>query len=76
MKVLSPFGPRIAILKIPSNLLEKLNHEVQLLKQKSSLFTGEIENLRSLLKTYDAEFKIGKPEESTILKLKVNPITY
>ena len=29
MKFLSPFGPRIAILKIPSNLLEKLNHEVE-----------------------------------------------
>ena len=29
MKFLSPFGPRIAILKIPTVLIEKINHEVE-----------------------------------------------
>ena len=29
MKFLSPFGPRIAIVKIPLSLIEKINHEVE-----------------------------------------------
>ena len=29
MKFLSPFGPRIAIIKIPTVLIEKINHEVE-----------------------------------------------
>tara|TARA_B100001057_G_scaffold41187_1_gene36953 strand:+ start:473 stop:598 length:126 start_codon:yes stop_codon:yes gene_type:complete len=28
MKILSPFGPKIAILKIPKNLINKINKEV------------------------------------------------
>ena len=28
MKVLSPFGPKIAILKIPKHLISKINKEV------------------------------------------------
>ena len=29
MKVLSPFGPKIAVIKIPSNLVKKINDEVE-----------------------------------------------
>ena len=29
MKFLSPFGPRIAIVKIPLSLIEKINYEVE-----------------------------------------------
>ena len=28
MKVLSPFGPKIAIIKIPKNIVNKINQEV------------------------------------------------
>ena len=39
MKSLSPFGPRIAIVKIPLSLLEKINHEVEsiILDKKKSI---------------------------------------
>ena len=39
MKFLSPFGPRIAIVKIPLSLLEKINHEVEsiILDKKKSI---------------------------------------
>ena len=29
MKILSPFGPRIAVIKIPLNLVKKINDEVE-----------------------------------------------
>ena len=29
MKVLSPFGPKIAVIKIPQNLVKKINDEVE-----------------------------------------------
>ena len=29
MKVLSPFGPKIAVIKIPLNLVKKINDEVE-----------------------------------------------
>ena len=29
MKVLSPFGPKIAVIKIPQNLIKKINYEVE-----------------------------------------------
>ena len=29
MKVLSPFGPKIAVVKIPLNLVKKINDEVE-----------------------------------------------
>ena len=39
MKFFSPFGPRIAIVKIPLSLLEKINHEVEsiILDKKKSI---------------------------------------
>ena len=38
MKVLSPFGPKIAVIKIPSNLVKKINDEVEsIIKDKKKL---------------------------------------
>ena len=37
MKVLSPFGPKIAVIKIPSNLVKKINDEVEsIIKDKKN----------------------------------------
>ena len=38
MKVLSPFGPKIAVVKIPLNLVKKINDEVEsIIKDKKKL---------------------------------------
>ena len=38
MKVLSPFGPKIAIIKIPKNIIKKINLEVdKILNDKKKL---------------------------------------
>ena len=37
MKVLSPFGPKIAVIKIPLNLVKKINDEVEsIIKDKKN----------------------------------------
>ena len=47
MKVLSPFGPKIAVIKIPLNLVKKINDEVESIikdkkKSKSSDFSKKL----------------------------------
>jgi len=37
MKVLSPFGPKIAKLKLSTNLIKKLNNEVEKIISKKNL---------------------------------------
>ena len=38
MKVLSPFGPKIAVVKIPLNLVKKINDEVEsIIKDKKKI---------------------------------------
>ena len=38
MKVLSPFGPKIAIIKIPKNIIDRINQEVdKILNDKKRL---------------------------------------
>ena len=42
MKVLSPFGPKIAIVKIPLNLVKKINDEVEsIIKDKKKLKSND-----------------------------------
>ena len=42
MKVLSPFGPKIAVIKIPSNLVKKINDEVEsIIKDKKKLKSND-----------------------------------
>ena len=42
MKVLSPFGPKIAIIKIPLNLVKKINDEVEsIIKDKKKLKSND-----------------------------------
>ena len=45
MKILSPFGPKIAILKIPKNLINKINKEVDnILIDKKKLKNSDYSN--------------------------------
>jgi len=45
MKVLSPFGPKIAIIKIPRNILNKINQEVdEILNDKKRLRNSDYSN--------------------------------
>mgnify|MGYP001287433491 CR=1 FL=1 len=45
MRVLSPFGPKIAIIKIPKNIIDKINKEVdEILDDKKRLRTSDYSN--------------------------------
>ena len=45
MKVLNPFGPKIAIIKIPKNIISKINQEVdQILNNKKRLKKSDYSN--------------------------------
>ena len=45
MKILSPFGPRIAIIKIPFNIIKKINHEVEnIIRDKKKLKNNDYSN--------------------------------
>ena len=45
MKVLSPFGPKIAIIKIPKNIINKINLEVdKILNDKKKLKKSDYSN--------------------------------
>ena len=45
MKILSPFGPKIAIIKIPKNIIDKINQEVDtILNNKSRLKKSDYSN--------------------------------
>ena len=45
MKVLSPFGPKIAIIKIPKNIVNKINQEVdEILNDKKRLRNSDYSN--------------------------------
>ena len=43
--------------------------KTKLLSQQLQLYTGEIDNLRSLMRSYDAEFKIGHKPDATMTML-------
>jgi chromosome segregation ATPase len=48
-------------------LQDKHESECRLLRQQSQLFEKEVVSLRQLLKSFDAEFCIGKPKEAASL---------
>eukprot|EP01036_Dinobryon_divergens_P022758 gene22758-31048_t len=50
--------------------LERADRQGKLEVQRTKIFEGEVLNLRALLKTYDVEFSIGRPESSTALAMK------
>lgn len=50
--------------------VEKLQSKMSTMMKQSKCFDSEINSLRSLLKTFDAEFSIGKPDAAKMLALK------
>ena len=45
MKILSPFGPKIAIIKIPFNIIKKINNEVEnIIRDKKKLKNNDYSN--------------------------------
>ena len=67
MKVLSPFGPKIAIIKMPKNIISKINNEVDnILKDKSKIkksdyskkLVGEVKQELELSKNFVNKYLI------------------
>ena len=59
MKVLSPFGPKIAKLKLSSNLIKKLNNEVEKIISKKNL-VKKLDYSNKLVGQVKQEFQIPK----------------
>ena len=77
MKVLSPFGPKIAVVKIPLNLVKKINDDDQIdqAQLKNYLLKSNSEIRNTLYSTYDIylseKYEI-KVFQNTIERLKNN----
>jgi hypothetical protein len=50
--------------------LETVEQQLRTALQQGRLYDGEIRSLRSLLETYDLEFRIGKPDADKMMSLK------
>ena len=59
MKVLSPFGPKIAKLKLSSNLIKKLNNEVEKIISQKNL-VKKLDYSSKLVGQVKQEFQIPK----------------
>ena len=59
MKVISPFGPKIAKLKIPNNIIKKLNNEVDKIISKKNLLK-KFDYSNKLVGQVKQEFQIPK----------------
>ena len=59
MKVLSPFGPKIAKLKLSSKLIKKLNNEVEKIISKKNL-VKKLDYSNKLVGQVKQEFQIPK----------------
>lgn len=54
--------------------IEGLESRLALAQQQVRLYEGEVTSLRALLESFDSEFKIGKPDDSILIKSKDNLI--
>lgn len=50
--------------------IERLDSRLALTQQQIRLYEGEVTSLRALLQSLDSEFKIGKPDDSKLIKSK------
>ncbi len=60
MKVISPFGPKIAKLKFSNKLVKKINKEVDKILYKKSLFK-KLDYSKKLVEQVKQEFQLPKP---------------
>ena len=59
MKVISPFGPKIAKLKFSNQLIKKINNEVDQILNKKSLFK-KLDYSKKLVGQVKQEFQLPK----------------
>ena len=59
MKVISPFGPKIAKLKFPNKLIKKINNEVDQILNKKSLLK-KLDYSKKLVGQVKQEFQLPK----------------
>ena len=50
--------------------IDRLDSRLALAQQQIRLYEGEVTSLRALLQSLDSEFKIGKPDDSKLIKCK------
>jgi mitotic spindle assembly checkpoint protein MAD1 len=50
--------------------IERASSRLRLAQQQTKLYEGEVVSLRALLQSFDVEFSIGRPSDSTLLKMK------
>ena len=60
MKVISPFGPKIAKLKFSNKLIKKINHEVENILNKKRLLK-KLDYSKKLVGQVKQEFQLPKP---------------
>ena len=57
MRVFNPFGPKIAITKIPKKIINKINKEVDLIVNNKSRSKKEIERIAKNYLKYSSWYK-------------------
>jgi mitotic spindle assembly checkpoint protein MAD1 len=50
--------------------IERASSRLRLAQQQTKLYEGEVVSLRALLQSFDVEFSIGRPSDSTLLHMK------
>jgi hypothetical protein len=50
--------------------IERASSRLRLAQQQTKLYEGEVISLRALLQSFDVEFSIGRPSDSTLLHMK------
>ena len=65
MKVISPFGPKIAKLKFSNKLIKKINHEVENILNKKRLLK-KLDYSKKLVGQVKQEFQLPKPFDAAL----------
>lgn len=54
---------------------ETAEDKLKLAQQQIRLFDGEVKSLRAMVKTFDAEFSIGRPETASVIQMKEETVS-
>ena len=69
MKVISPFGPKIGKFKLSSQIIKKINIEVDKITEKKSLYK-KLDYSKQLVGQVKQEFQLPKGQGSLFCRLK------